>query len=190
MAFFLIQLPAGNAAPREADAMIVSAASSDDAKAIAKSRFDGDANALWGAATVTQLADVAANAPGLANWRLRIRILDSDPVVSIEVIGTGTNDTVDEIAALAVTALNATSIIANAAYNATTQTLTIAGVDDALGDKTVEVEFLPPATQAGAQPIPGMVGTITDGGAEADPLTVVLPADTYVVPTVLGTFRN
>jgi hypothetical protein len=76
------------------------------------------------------------------------------------------------------TALNATSGISGAAYTAGTNTLVIAagsGTDD-LGDLTVTVEFLAPSTVAGADaaPIPGFVGTITDGGSATDDLSVVL----------------
>lgn len=189
MAMFLVELPDTSVGQRFADAMVVSAEDADDAKAIAKSEFDGDQSAGWDAATVTALADKDLDdAASLVGWKLRVRILDSDPVIDLEVVGDATDDTIDELAALMVTALNATSIISGAAY--TPNTLTIAegsGTDD-LGDKKVEVEMVPP--NSGGVPIPGLVGTITDEGSATDDLTVVFPTDTTVVPQVFRTFRR
>ena len=98
-------------------------------------------------------------------------------------MGDSTNDTVDEIAAALVTALNALDGIANAAYNATSNTLTVAGTADALGVQKLEVSIIPPG---GSASIASLVGAITDGGASGAALSVVLPADNAVIPNVLA----
>ncbi len=192
MAAFLVELKDSHAGQRRADRVIVSAATAADAKAYAKAKFGGDSPAAWDDATVTTLADVAANAPGLAGWRLRVAVLGMSPAIDITVEGTGANDTIDEIAALMVTALNAT-VINNAAYTAATQVLTIAsgaGGDD-LGDKSTIVEWYPPSAEVEEDvAIPGMVVSKVHAGAAADPLTATFAADTYVKPTHYRSFQR
>lgn len=175
--------------PDGANAAIVFASDTDDAKSIARAYYTGDSNAAWDAATVTE---VAAGSD-LENFRLRVAIIDADPVVDITVTG-ASSDTVDDVAADMVVALNALSAIAGAAYNATTQVLTIAagtGVDD-LGDKEVIVEMLPPSTMSGADkaPIAGFVGAITDGGSSTDDLDVTLGADSIAVPAIYAAVKQ
>lgn len=88
MASFLVELPDnlhGGTLPEGADAVVVEAADATDAKEVAKAAFDGDGNAKWGSATVTQLAaaaDFSADA-----WKLKAAILDSSPVVDVEADG-------------------------------------------------------------------------------------------------------
>lgn len=69
--------------------------------------------------------------------------------------------------------LNANAAIAGAQLQlaALTPLLTIAGAGDNLGDKTLLVEFL-----MNASPIPGLLGTVTDGGSAGSALTVEIPA--------------
>lgn len=188
MAAYLITLDAetGQTLKEGANACIVVAENSADALAIAKSKYDGDSDSAWANATVTSL-DAAADLEG---FRLRVKVLDSTPQIDVTVTGAASG-TVDSIAALAVTALNALDAIANAAYNSTTQVLTIAGAADGLGDKTVEVEFLPPITgNPGATSIPGFVGAIVDNGASGDALSVTLGADARVKPKHYGSFKT
>lgn len=181
MGAFLVRLKDSHVGHRRADGVIVSATNSADAIAIAKGLFSSDSPAAWADAEVTSLADVAANAPGMAGWRLRVCILGTTPLIDVEVVGTGANDTIDEIAALMVTALNATSIN-GASY--TGQVLTVSDIADNLGDKTLLVEWYPPAAVCEEKvAIPGLVVSKVDGGIAGAALTVTFPADTYVVPT-------
>lgn len=153
--------------------VIVFASDADDAKAMAKISASGDANNAWNNATVTEIAAEA----DLEDFRLRILIPDATTPIDVTVTG-GTSATVDTIATAIVTQLNNDSQIANAAYVAGTNTLTVAGAADSLGDKTLVVEFLPPLTKSVVKdasiPIPGFVGTITDQGSAGSALTVVL----------------
>lgn len=185
MAVYSVELADGGGS-RRADGLIVSASSAADAKAIAKSYFTGDGAAAWDNATVTTLADVAQNADdALVGWRLRVAILDHDPVIDVTVTGDATDDDIDALAAAMVTALNATSID-NASYNSTSQVLTVAtgsGGDD-IGDKTVTVEVLPPTSFEDPIAIPGFVSSVTDGGVATDALSVTFAGDTLVRPTV------
>lgn len=185
MPAYLVTLPAGGdfTLIDGKNAMVVVAHDATDAKAVAKSALGIDPDAPWAGATVTELAA----AGDLEGYRLRVQLEDAgEVVVDITVEGQDT-DGIDAIAADMVTALNATDLIANAAYNSTTNTLTIAGTDDALGDHRAVVDFLLPEAQApGAVSIPGFVGTITDEGSSGAAVTVVLGADARVVPTILA----
>jgi hypothetical protein len=183
MPAYLVELPVtgGRTLPGGHDKFIVFAHDDADAKDIVKDQFSGDSDALVSAATVTEV--VAATE--LENFSLRVAILDSDPVVDVTVVGVD-GATVDTIAALAVTALNALSSISAAAYNSTTQVLTVAGVADELGDKTLLVEFYGPNGRA---TIAGFVGAVVDGGAAEDELTVTLAADARVKPIVLASLK-
>lgn len=162
-----------------ADTQIVFAANATAAKEIAAAQYDGD-GAIWSGATVTEIVQDA----DFEGWTFTIDILGGFGTLgttpaSVSYTGTAANNTIDEIGAQLVILLNALDGIAGAAYNTTSQVLKIAETTDALGDQQVEVTITPPG---GKSPIPSLVGTIVDGGAEADVLSVVLPADNAVIP--------
>lgn len=170
-----------------ADSMVVFAADATAAKEIAAAKYDGD-GAIWSAATVTEIVADA----DFEGWTFKISILSglgtgNDEPGTFTYTGTATNNTIDEVAAQLVILLNAHADIANAAYNATTNVLTVAGAADGLGDQTVEMTITPPD---GKSAIPSLVGTITDGGASGDALTIALPADDAVIPLVALTVKN
>lgn len=168
-----------------ADAMVVFATSTTAAKEICSAKYPSD-GACWATdATVTQIVQ-GANFEG---WVLKIAILGGLPSTTpAEFSVTGaTTSTIDALAALAVIALNAHSLIANAAYNSTTQVLTVAGTADGIGDQQIEVTLTPPG---GESAIPSLIGAIVDGGASGDALTVTLPADAVVIPIVLAAVQQ
>lgn len=127
--------------------------------------------------------------------------------------GVSTTDLVSSLANLMVTALNGAGIgISGAAYNASTDLLTVAAASDNLGNYIFDAAFFPPPRgsssvpagddqeadfyQPGTNfnvgvdvnesfPIPGFVGAITDGGSAGAALTVALVADTYTIPTLI-----
>lgn len=168
-----------------ADAMVVFAASGAIAKEAAAAKFDGDGAAWANDGTATEI--VAAT--DWAGWTFKVAILggfgtgSTDPV-SVTVVADATTNTIDEVGAALVTALNAIDGIAGAAYDSTTQVLKIAETTDGLGDQAVAVTITPPA---GAGPVPSLVGTIVDEGASGAVLSVVLPADAAVIPLVAAT---
>lgn len=179
MAVYLLKLPTdsiSNTRIHGADSMVVQAASETQAKEIAASKFDGD-GAIWGGATVTELAST----DDWEGWTFRIVVSTATPKV-FTYTGTSTNDTTDEIGAALVTLINADADIAGAAYNTTTQVLKVAETTDGLGDKDLAVTITPPGGFSG---VASLVGTIVDGGASSDVLSVVLPADNVVPPKVL-----
>lgn len=174
----------GHTIVQGADALVIFAASATAAKQAAAAKFEGDGLAWLNDSTATEI--VAGT--DWQGWTFRVAILGGfgtggDEPRTVAVVGDSTNDTVDEIAAALVVALNALDGIANAAYNATTNTLTVAGTADGLGDQKLEVSIIPPG---GSASIASLVGTITDGGVAAANLTVVLPADNAVIPNVLA----
>ena len=164
------------------DQLIVVAESSADAKQVAKAYMGLPSDAAWAASTVTEITE----GTDLADWRARITVKDTGGVIVEQVTVTGvTVADFDSIAALLVTALNATSSIAGATY--TTPNLTIAETTDTLGDHTVEVAMLPPITWDDPEiVIAGLFGTITHEGSAGAALAVVmldtkLPAIKYEV---------
>lgn len=166
-----------------ANAQVVFAANATQAKEICASKFDSD-GALWSTATVTEVT-ACTNWSG---WTFKIEITKgfgtggADPN-SVTVLGSDTNETIDKVAALLVTALNALPVIANASYDAATNILTVASIADGIGDAKLLVTITPPD---GKSAIASLVGTVVDGGIAGAVLTVILPADSAVIPrTVL-----
>lgn len=196
MAFYYVTLPEGQGGGRKADAMIVSAADSTDAIAIAASQYSGDTGG-WSGATATLLADVASNADdALVGWKFLITIGTPAGVTLEKVSFTGTAavDTIDKIAAQLVILLDATDSIAASDY--TGQLLTVSQTADDIGDHTLLVVVTPPITTddgserkgGGVVPIVGYVDTIVHEGSASDDLSVEFPVDAYVRPTVLHDF--
>ena len=176
-----------------ADAMAVFAASETIAKQMAAAKYPMDGAAWINDGTATEIV-AGTNWLG---WTFKVRVLgglaegagvEADGAAEVSLTATGAaQDTMDEIGALLATALNALPTIANAAYNSTTNTLTVAGAADGLGDQQIEVDIIPPG---GESSIAGLVGTIVDGGASGDALTVVLPADAAVIPSVASVLKQ
>jgi hypothetical protein len=196
MAIYFVQR-AADPGMKTTEALIVSAADATNAKRICRaySSAAGDAVA-WDSATATALADVACNATGaLLAWTFNIVVSDTAgaEVANVTVTGAGSDDTIDEIAALLVTALNATASIAGAAYNSTSQVLTIAETTDGIGDHTVVLTFRPPSTNLGYLNchVPGLIAAgPTHEGASGAALAMTFAADAYVRPTVLQACRK
>lgn len=200
MAAYLVELASGHAGSKKADVFVVSANSTTDAKAMAKSRYSGVAEEAWDSATVTDIANVTG-ATDNALTGFRFGILVNDPagaaVADVSYTATNTNDTIDLVAAQLVILLNATADIANAAYNSTTQVLTVAsgsGGDD-LGDHTVIATVYPPVLSdtSGAQEnrdvnIPGFIASQVHEGSASAALTVTYAADSYVLPKFYANF--
>lgn len=186
-AAYIVTLPlteGGKSLRDGVNSVVVYAEDTSQAKEAAAALFNGDA--AWSSATVTAIA-----AGDYTGWTVRVRLSDPDKAVTasdytmvdVSVTGDATNNTIDEVAALLVTALNATSAIAGAAYNATTQVLTVAETTDGLGDHVLRVDFTHPSFE---QPIASLVGTIVDEGSAGAAVTVTLKADAVVPPKLYG----
>jgi hypothetical protein len=177
-----------------ANGMIIRANSTAEAKAFAKAVLGFDVDAPWAGATVTAIADPTDWADPTI-WGFRVII--SNPttgaeVERVEVYSDSSNDTIDEIAALLVTALNATASIAGAAYNTGTQVLTIAETTDTLGDMRVDL-FSWPVISGQEERKDLLIGTffgaITDEGMSSAALSVTLGADALVPPMIYRTYK-
>lgn len=178
---FLVTLDrtkSGHTLKSGADAVVVFATDATQAKQMAASKYDGDGQAWITDGTATEVTAVAA---GWIGWTFKINIYGPDTNESVEVTGAGADNTIDEIGALLVTALNALDDIAGAEYNGTTNVLTVAQTTDGIGDHNIEVTITPPGGYSG---IASLVGTIVDGGAAGDAITLALPADALGVPSV------
>lgn len=73
----------GKTLPTGKSSVVVFAADVADARSVCKGQFDGDSDAIWDAATVTE---VVAGADA-ASMDLRVAILDSSPVVDLVATG-------------------------------------------------------------------------------------------------------
>jgi len=194
MALWLVSHPGagGGATLRGGNAMIVSATTAADAKAAAAAKYGGDSGG-WATANTTELTEKAVTATGaLTGWRFRIVIYTATPKVFELTAAGASQDTLDEIGAALATLINTDADIADAAYTAATQTLTVAAGSGGsnLGDMAVTAEVFPPEeSDAGGitnskVAIPGFIASITDEGDATDDLEVVFGADTLLVPTV------
>jgi len=82
MAAFLVTLPADArfTLPSGVTDLVVFAGSAAEAKDVAKSHFDGDSDAAWASATATEITA----ASDFSDYRLRVAVLDADPLIEIE----------------------------------------------------------------------------------------------------------
>lgn len=174
------------------DAVVVWAEDATTAKQIAQAQQVGSAasDAAWSAATATALAATA----DFEGWRFRLRIADA-PTAAVDVTVTGAASAdMDAIAALMVTALNATADISGAAYSTPNLTIASGGGGDDLGDLEVEAWMYPPT---GSADFPAetevsftqLLGAITDGGSSTDALAIALDTSAPV-PTLLARLKQ
>ena len=164
------------------DTLVVYAHNAADATALVKAAVGGGAgDAAWALITPT----LGAVGTDLTGWRLRIKVGDLVDVTATGAAGA----TVNSIGDLAVIALNATSLIAGAAY--ATPNLTIAETTDGLGDEKVTAYFLPPLLSSDfGDPrvsVPTFLSTITDEGAAGDALKIALSV-ANTVPRMIGRY--
>ena len=159
-----------------ADAMVVFAADATQAKEIAAAQNEADGQAWIVDGTATEV--VAAT--DWEGWTFSGSLSSGQ---SASYTADDTNNTIDLIAAQLVILFNAQTGIGNAAYNSTTNVLTIAGVADNLGDQKAAFQIKPPTS---VESVPSLVGTIVDEGVVGADVTVALPADAAVVPQVVA----
>lgn len=171
-----------------ANTHVVFAADAAEARSAVEARYNNDVDAIWGDSAVVDVTEIVADAD-FEDWTLRLSLYapgSREPLVSVDAVGVG-GDGVDNIAATAVTALNATSPIANASYEGTGNVLTVAGAADNLGDHTLDVQWIPPWGAARFTPFEG---SITDGGTAGSAVTVALPADAPTIPNHVASLRT
>jgi hypothetical protein len=182
-AAYLVTLPieGGQTLRHNVNAIVVYADDATKAKEAAGARFGGDS--AWTGATATAIA-----AGDYAGWTLRIRLKAPNSglgvyAVDVSVLGDATDNTIDELAAKAVIALNALSNIAGSAYNSTTQVLTVSDATDALGNHAMTVEFSHADYEL---PVASLVSTIVDEGVAAAVTSVTFLADAVAPPKFYG----
>ncbi|MBW2636051.1 MAG: hypothetical protein JRC86_00750 [Deltaproteobacteria bacterium] len=125
-------------------------------------------DAAWAAATVTALADVTDT----AGWRLRVEIDTAAGVnlhtLTITAVTVGDFDSMGDLMAAAGVAAGLTSTYS-------TPDLEMATIGDGIGDHTMRVTYLPPATWSDPTvEFPSMISTITHEGIAGAILNVVL----------------
>ena len=184
-AAYKVVLPAGSAQTlvKEANGLIIYADSGTEAIIAAKSYFSSAPPAMWAGATATAIAAGA----DLEGWRLRVLVDNVTTGVDLyDVTVTGAAAaTVDSIAALMVTALEAAGgADLTPSYDSDTNVLTVAAIADDIGDHRLTVQFLPPIATYGRPDyaFPSFVSTIVDEGIAGAVLTVLLVQST--IPSV------
>jgi len=162
------------------DGGIVVAESAAEAKLTMKAHLGLPSDEAWAGSTVTAITEGV----DLIGWRAKITISDTvGALVESVTVTAVSGDDFDDIGGDLVTALNATSSIAGAAY--ATPALTIAETTDTLGDHTVTVEFLPPITGWDDPTVdfPAFYDTLVHEGAGGAALSVNL--NDVVTPQVV-----
>lgn len=167
----------------DADAMVVYATDATQAKQICSAKYDGDCPA-WSSSDAT--ATLIAAAADWNGWTFKIDITGGATAISVTKVADATDNTIDEIGAALVVLLNATAIN-GAAYNSTTQVLTIAETTDVLGDKTVVMTVTPPG---GSGNVASTYSSLVHQGASSAALAVTLSADAAVVPVVIDVLKQ
>lgn len=162
-------------------ALAVMAADPAQARAVANTYSAKDTPQAWNNATVTEITAASTDWTGLT-FRVAVHDPSGALIADVEAVSDATDNTIDEVGALLVAALNANDSIAGAAYDGTTNILKIAETTDGLGDHSVTVEVF----NADGDRLPGLIGAIVDEGLANAALTVALPADAAVVPKVVA----
>lgn len=169
------------------DSVIVWAEDATQAKSLASAAMSNDVPAAaWTAATATALV-VGTELEG---WTFTVNLVDPvTPFTELSVSHTATNgQVIDDVGTALATALNAT-VIDGAAYNTSTNVLTIVETTDSMGDWVIEAYATPPSTatstsligfgDTGAR-VTGFFGAITAAGAagiaRTSTLVAALPA--------------
>jgi len=182
---FIVTLPteSGHTERNNCNTIVCWANTGSEAITLAGANFAGDSN--WANATATAIV-----ATDFSGYRFRVKIDGSTPdtpYLDVSVNGDATNKTPDLLAGLMVTALNATGKVANAAYNSSTNVLSVAGAADGIGNKTFAIEFYPPGSETA---VTSMFSSLVMGGSAGSALTATLPADAYTPPVVFATCRK
>jgi hypothetical protein len=135
-----------------------------------------------GDALTVEFKGVAADAATYENWVFTVRV-DTATGTPFSATG-GADDTLDDVMALLVTALNGSADIDAAAWSASTRVLTVAGAADGLGDQGVEIDVYSPTEDADQSK--GLVTAVVSGGASGDALTIAFAAKASddIIPVV------
>lgn len=175
MPAYLVQAPVstGRCLVGAADAMVIVAADAATAKDMAAAQYPADSNALWQAATVTDLSTGAADYLG---FTFCIQ-MTGQPKVRVAALAAENMDTWMARVATAVAAAWGTT----ATYTAAGNILQVASAGNNLGDKTVVAEMYPSTSET---KIAAFVGTITHQGSAGAALTVVLNEPSPIPKTV------
>jgi hypothetical protein len=180
MAIYLVQVPtAGQITMQDnKNAAIVSAVSSAEAILVAKAYTHWPSDAAWAAATATALVDVT----DLENYRLRVEIDNASGVNQHTLTYTAASgDDFDDLGA----GMAALGVVAGLTSTYSTPNLQMAAIGDGIGDHTMRVTVLPPASwdDDDTIPFPSFVGSITHEGVAGAILNVVLLD--VIAPTML-----
>lgn len=180
MALYLVSRPSGAlGSPTQdgCDAMLIVAANSTDAKAMAKAALGADVNDAWTNATVTDITSMTKTFEG---FRFVVNIIDTNGnvVASADITATAL-ETIDDIGAALSTAIN----LASGSYNSTTQVVLFAASSNGYGAHRIDAKVYAP--EGPDFPIPGFIASKVDNGSASAALSLTLCADAYVLPGLI-----
>lgn len=187
MADYLVTLPSGAYAVQDGNTkMVVTAGNAADAKAIAQAFSDSD-GAPWESATVTQIVETAEFA-GLEIVTTIVADANNgftdDVTVSYVVPEGASADTVDEIGALLIAALNAHADLSGVTYTSGTDTVTFPlGLNCGLSAITCKVYKTMVGGRFEVTSLAPTVSAVGSGANEARTV-VITPLDSGVHPVV------
>jgi hypothetical protein len=175
---YILRRPATKAL-NNVTALAVFAEDAAQAKAIANDYAPQDVLDAWSNVTPVEITSAVNTWVGWT-FNARVRAVTTGAIIAdVAVTADATTDTIDEIGAALVTALNATTIN-NASY--ASNVLTLAAIADDIGTATVEVS----ATGPGGRVIPGIWGAVVHQGIAGAALTAAMPADADIAPVVVA----
>jgi hypothetical protein len=150
--------------------VVVDAPSSDAAKDMAESLFEGDAD--WDDATAT-LVEAASDPYAGSTWRIRVSgaPVPSPDIVDVEYVAQA-SDSLSAVLDGLIALLNGPGSPIRSASRVG-NTLTVAGAGESLGDRTVTIDITPAGSRT---PVPNRVGlpvdTITHQGSSGSALGI------------------
>lgn len=135
----------------------------------------------------TVVATAIAAATNWAGWTAHVQVVHPTTGATVVDVSVEAVDTLDNLGAALVTALNATAPIAGAAYNSSTQTLKVAETTDNLGAHYLYFDLIPPGK---TKAVNSSLSTKTHHGSAGAALSQVFAADAYAVPKVTATLKG
>lgn len=135
----------------------------------------------------TVVATAIAAATNWAGWTAHVQVVHPTTGATVVEVESVAVDTLDNLGAALVTALNATTPIAGAAYNSSTQVLKVAETTDALGDHYLYFDLIPPGK---TKAVNSSLSTKVHHGSSGAVLSQTFAADAYAVPKVTATLKG
>lgn len=187
MPAYIVELPyrGGQIVVNDITALTVDAPNPAAAREMA-ALFSGQDAANWANAYVRRISDKGS----LIGWRMPVEVFGTNTLPIIQTAYLCEDETISSALQNIAALLNESPQIDNASVDASTNTLTVTGVADNLGDARVRVGMFPPGApylmfqRYGKFGVTEMILEIVDEGDSGDAITVQYVADNTTIPTI------